>query len=226
MRVVRPGAPWTSTQARPGQRVEAVVGQLASRPRRARHGRRWARPAWWLDGDADDLDEWQRLFLFSRADTIYGGSNEIQRNIIAERVLGLPQRGQGMTSLAVAPKEIDGPRPADGQGGRGDRRRGHRHRFVRPPGGRSPRAPTSSSPTTTSGAWARPATSSPHWGSGRGRRGGVRRDVHRGRRRADHRHGREDGPHRRSGQQRRARRADAGRRHDRRATGTASSTSR
>jgi len=37
------------------------------------------------------LDEWQRLFLFTRADTIYGGSDEIQRTIIAERVLGLPK---------------------------------------------------------------------------------------------------------------------------------------
>jgi alkylation response protein AidB-like acyl-CoA dehydrogenase len=38
-----------------------------------------------------ELDELQRLFLFTRADTIYGGSDEIQRNIIATRMLGLPR---------------------------------------------------------------------------------------------------------------------------------------
>ncbi|MFF7730532.1 acyl-CoA dehydrogenase family protein [Streptomyces sp. NPDC008001] len=46
------------------------------------------------DWDAErpyELDALQRLFLFSRADTIYGGSAEVQRTIIAERVLGLPK---------------------------------------------------------------------------------------------------------------------------------------
>jgi len=36
-----------------------------------------------------ELEAWQRLYLFSRADTIYGGSDEIQLGIIAGRALGL-----------------------------------------------------------------------------------------------------------------------------------------
>ena len=42
-------------------------------------------------GVAGDHEALQGLFLYSRADTIYGGSNEIQRNVIGERALGLPK---------------------------------------------------------------------------------------------------------------------------------------
>ncbi|MGH3211911.1 MAG: acyl-CoA dehydrogenase family protein [Trebonia sp.] len=42
-------------------------------------------------GPGYGLSQAQRLFLHTRADTIYGGSSEIQRNIVAERRLGLPR---------------------------------------------------------------------------------------------------------------------------------------
>jgi alkylation response protein AidB-like acyl-CoA dehydrogenase len=35
-------------------------------------------------------DAWVKGYLFARALTIGGGTAEVQRNIIAERVLGLP----------------------------------------------------------------------------------------------------------------------------------------
>jgi alkylation response protein AidB-like acyl-CoA dehydrogenase len=43
------------------------------------------------DGAPYELSGLQRMFLFTRSDTIYAGSNQIQRNIIAERTLGLPR---------------------------------------------------------------------------------------------------------------------------------------
>ena len=49
---------------------------------------RWA-AAMVAKAEPYELDSWQRLYLFSRADTIYGGSDEIQLGIIASRALGL-----------------------------------------------------------------------------------------------------------------------------------------
>ncbi|MFF8270616.1 acyl-CoA dehydrogenase family protein [Streptomyces sp. NPDC016562] len=76
---------WGGWHRRLGELAVQVRGAAAS-----------AGPARWAPGLAYEhgLDEGQRLFLFTRADTIYGGSDEIQRNIIAERVLGLPKESR------------------------------------------------------------------------------------------------------------------------------------
>ena len=41
------------------------------------------------------LTRLQSMFLFTRSDTIYGGTNQVQRNIIAERGLGMPREAKG-----------------------------------------------------------------------------------------------------------------------------------
>jgi alkylation response protein AidB-like acyl-CoA dehydrogenase len=51
-------------------------------------------------GEVTDNDKYEwgflpNLFLFSRSDTIYGGTNQIQRNMIAERALGMPREPRG-----------------------------------------------------------------------------------------------------------------------------------
>jgi alkylation response protein AidB-like acyl-CoA dehydrogenase len=65
---------WAQWHQRLGELAVDVVGGAAT-----------------LAGPGYELSNAQRLFLYTRADTIYGGSNEIQRNVIAERLLGLPR---------------------------------------------------------------------------------------------------------------------------------------
>jgi alkylation response protein AidB-like acyl-CoA dehydrogenase len=48
-----------------------------------------------LEGAPYELSRLQSMYLFVRADTIYGGTNQIQRNIIAERGLGMPREPRG-----------------------------------------------------------------------------------------------------------------------------------
>ncbi|WP_182908496.1 acyl-CoA dehydrogenase family protein [Microbispora sp. H13382] len=46
-----------------------------------------------LGPDGELAGEWLEGYVFSLAGPIYAGTNEIQRNVIAERVLGLPKAG-------------------------------------------------------------------------------------------------------------------------------------
>ncbi|WP_369223395.1 acyl-CoA dehydrogenase family protein [Streptomyces sp. R39] len=88
-----PGAPsvakllWGGWHQRLGELAVLVRGAAAS-----------VGPAGWSAAAPYELDPAQHLFLFSRADTIYGGSDQVQRTIIAERVLGLPREPKGVES--------------------------------------------------------------------------------------------------------------------------------
>lgn len=75
---------WAGWHQRLGELAVQVRGATAS-----------VGPADWSAQSPYELDAAQHLFLFSRADTIYGGSDQIQRTIIAERVLGLPREPKG-----------------------------------------------------------------------------------------------------------------------------------
>ncbi len=39
-------------------------------------------------GGADDT--WLKVYLYSRAQSVMGGTSQIQRNLVAQRILGLP----------------------------------------------------------------------------------------------------------------------------------------
>jgi alkylation response protein AidB-like acyl-CoA dehydrogenase len=69
---------WTTWHKAFGETAMKVLGADALCVERARDG-------------AYELDELHHIFMSSRAETIYAGASEIQRNIIGERVLGLPR---------------------------------------------------------------------------------------------------------------------------------------
>ncbi|WP_433451025.1 acyl-CoA dehydrogenase family protein [Streptomyces sp. CA-142005] len=85
-----PGAPsvakllWAGWHQRLGELAMQVRGAAAA-----------VGPTDWSASAPYELGPDQHLFLFSRADTIYGGSDQVQRTIIAERVLGLPREPKG-----------------------------------------------------------------------------------------------------------------------------------
>ncbi len=68
---------WTDMTQALSARALDVVGKAA--------------PLWWGADDNPGGGFWQRQWLWSKAASIAGGTSEVQRTIIGDRMLGLPR---------------------------------------------------------------------------------------------------------------------------------------
>jgi alkylation response protein AidB-like acyl-CoA dehydrogenase len=67
-------------------------------------------PLWHGAPHAADDGSWARAWLYAQASTIFSGTNEIQRTLIGERVLGLPKEPRAPHPPRMGPA-ADGPAP-------------------------------------------------------------------------------------------------------------------
>jgi alkylation response protein AidB-like acyl-CoA dehydrogenase len=74
---------WSEMSKRMHDTVMAVLGPAA--------------PLWFAADDNPGGGTWQRSWLYYQASSIWAGTNEIQRNILGERVLGLPREPKPAT---------------------------------------------------------------------------------------------------------------------------------